>query len=106
MYGADVVFSEPPLFRMIVANEKHIAAEWFGNHYALTGMTSRAGELAALTGQNNPYPDAKLGVIEVGAYADILLVDGNPLEDVTILVDANNIDLVMKDGVIYKDELP
>lgn len=71
----------------------------------------------ALTGQNNPYPH-KLGVIEVGAYADILLVDGNPLEDITVLgahatiLDAeprkagiDTMNLIMKDGVIYKNTL-
>ena len=36
-------------------------------------------------GLMNPYPDAKLGVIEEDAYADILIVDGNPLEDITLL---------------------
>ena len=44
--------------------------------------------------------------IRISAYADLLLVDGNPVEDAALLVDyENNIDLVMKDGVIYKDTL-
>ena len=47
-------------------------------------MTSTAGELAAMTGKNNPYP-GKLGVIEEGALADILIVGGNPLEDITMI---------------------
>ena len=58
-------------------HEKWIFAESFGNFEALKAMTSTAGELAALTGRNNPYPK-KLGVIEAGAYADLLIVDGNP----------------------------
>jgi imidazolonepropionase-like amidohydrolase len=54
----------------------------------------------------NPYLDGPLGVIEEGAYADILIVDGNPLEDILLLGDAKaNIPLIMKDGKIYKDEL-
>ena len=54
----------------------------------------------------NPYTDGPLGVITAGAYADILLVDGNPLEDITILRDyESNIGLIMKDGVIYKNTL-
>ena len=56
----------------------------FGNYEALKAMTSVAGDLAALTGQNNPYP-GKLGIIEPGAYADIILVDGNPLDDMSVL---------------------
>ena len=63
------------------------------------------GELLVLTGPLNPCPDGPIGVIEVDAHADILLVNGNPLDDVTIPVDANNIDLVMKDGKIFKNTL-
>ena len=59
-----------------------------------------------MTGERNPYQDGPIGVIEAGAYADILLVDGNPLEGTKILVDyEENIDLIMKDGVIYKNTL-
>jgi imidazolonepropionase-like amidohydrolase len=96
--------------------EKWTFTETLGNHMALKGMTSIAGELAALTGKNNPYPDGKVGVIEAGAYADLLIVDGNPLEDITA-IGANpkyfnskprsrgipRIKLIMKDGKIYKN---
>ena len=59
-----------------------------------------------MTGERNPYKDGPLGVIEPGAYADILLVEGDPTEDVAVFADwENNIDLVMKDGVIYKNAL-
>ncbi|UCH73344.1 MAG: hypothetical protein JSU82_13465, partial [Rhodospirillales bacterium] len=75
--------------------------------------------LMALTGQMNPYPKAKLGVIEEGAYADIILVDGNPLEDLSVIgaspsmfgaeprptPSVDTIPLVMKDGRIYKNTL-
>ena len=118
VFGSDVVFTPPAAFRMLLDNEKYIAGEWFGNLYALQGMTSRAGELAALTGKTNPYPEAKLGVIEAGAYADILLVDGNPLEDLAAIgaregsfdaprddADIESIRLIMKDGKIYKNTL-
>jgi imidazolonepropionase-like amidohydrolase len=80
-------------------------------------MTSIPGELMTLTGKNNPYP-GKLGVIEKGALADILVVDGNPLEDMSVLganpkyLDAEprergieTIRLIMKDGKIYKNTL-
>jgi imidazolonepropionase-like amidohydrolase len=44
--------------------------------------------------------------IEEAAYADLLLVEGDPTEDATILADyENRIDLIMKDGVIYRNEL-
>ncbi len=41
-----------------------------------------------------------LGTIEVGKLADLLMVTGNPAEDVTVLYDAESINLVMKDGVV------
>jgi imidazolonepropionase-like amidohydrolase len=41
-----------------------------------------------------------------GAYADLILVNGNPLEDLDLVVDAaNNFDLIMKDGFIYKNTI-
>jgi imidazolonepropionase-like amidohydrolase len=46
--------------------------------------TSKNGELFALSGLRNPYP-GKLGVIEQGALANLLLVDGTPLEDIHLL---------------------
>ena len=95
----------------------HVARE-FGNLWALQTLTSNGGELAALTGRLNPYQDGKLGVIEKGAYADILIVNGNPLEDITA-IGANSkwfdaepreqnipaIRVIMKDGKVYKNTL-
>lgn len=47
-----------------------------------------------------------LGKIAPGAYADLLVVEGNPLADLKIMTDpARNLKLIMKDGVIYKNEL-
>ncbi len=45
-------------------------------------------------------------MIEEGAYADVLLVDGNPLQDILLLADPDkNLKIIMKDGVIYKNTL-
>ncbi len=48
--------------------------------------TSTNAELLALSGQRNPYP-GKLGVVEQGALADLLLVDGNPLDNIKLVAD-------------------
>jgi imidazolonepropionase-like amidohydrolase len=70
----------------------------------LKQVTSLGGKGVALSGLKNPYAEGPLGVIEPGAYADILLVDGNPLNDILILQNyEENIDLIMKDGLVYKD---
>jgi imidazolonepropionase-like amidohydrolase len=66
--------------------------------------TGNGGETVALTGKRNPY--GKLGVIEAGAMADILIYDQNPLEDITIVEDyENNLDFIMKDGFVHKNSL-
>ena len=54
-----------------------------------------------------PQPlSRQLGVIEEGALADLLLVDGNPLEDINLIKDpAKNFVVIMKDGTIYKNSL-
>ncbi|PQB04675.1 metal-dependent hydrolase family protein [Aureitalea marina] len=96
----------------------YLGAEFFGNHYWLKALTSVNGEILKLSGEVlDPYPEGKLGVIEVGAYADILIVDGNPLEDITVIggnekwFDApvrdgiETMKVIMKDGVIYKNTL-
>jgi imidazolonepropionase-like amidohydrolase len=63
-------------------------------------------ELLALSGPRNPYP-GKLGVVEEGALADLILVDGALLADMTLLQDpARNFLVIMKDGKIYKDTRP
>jgi len=65
-----------------------------------------SAELMALSGFINPYP-GKLGVVEEGALADLLLVDGNPLEDIKLIEDpGKNFLVIMKDGTIYKNTLP
>ena len=86
-------------------NELTNRLKWFTPVEILRQATSVSGELAALSNQRNPYP-GKLGVIEEGALADILLVDGNPLEDLSILTKPEeNLALVMKDGKIYKNTI-
>ena len=69
--------------------------------------TSSAGQWLAQSGSKNPYREGPLGVIQIGAYADLLLVDGNPVEDVTVMADwQNNIKLIMKDGETWKNVTP
>jgi len=65
--------------------------------------TSVNAELLALSGLRNPYP-GKLGRIEEGALADLLLVDGDPLANIKLLEDPEkNLLVIMKNGKIYKN---
>jgi imidazolonepropionase-like amidohydrolase len=79
--------------------------KWMNPFEALKLVTHDNAQLLALSGPRNPYP-GKLGVIEEGAYADMILVEGNPLENLSVVADyENNFKVIMKDGKIYKNTL-
>ena len=79
---------------------------WFSPFEVLKIATSQNAELLELSGPRHPYREGPLGVIADGAYADLILVDGNPLQDLDLIADPDaNFDLIMKDGVIYKNRL-
>jgi len=79
---------------------------WFTSLEILKQATSHNAKLLKLTGPRNPYQDGPLGVIKAGAYADLLIVDGDPLVDVAVLENhEQNVRLIMKDGRIYKNTL-
>ncbi len=79
---------------------------WFSAVEILKQNTSYAAKWLAKSGPKNPYKQGPLGVVEPGAYADIILVKGNPLNDVAVLANNDeNISLIMKDGKIYKNTL-
>ena len=102
-WGTDVLFS-----RALAQRQGAILASlvrWYTPAEALAMATGTNAELLALSGKRNPYP-GKLGVVEQGALADLLLVDGNPLEDINLIADpAKNFKVIMKDGRIYKNTL-
>ena len=101
-WGTDVLFS-----RDLAQQQGAILASlqrWYTPAEALIMATSTNAEMLALSGPRSPYPE-RLGVVEAGAYADLLLVDGNPLEDLDLVADPANFDVIMKDGVVYKNTL-
>ena len=117
-FGTDIVVTNRKTSRNLRDYQITQWGESFGNLRTLQAMTRDNGRLMALTGKNNPYPK-KLGVIEVGAYADLILVEGNPLEDLAVLgaipsmfktvpresSSVSSIPFVMKNGVVYKNAL-
>ena len=102
-WGTDVLFS-----RALAQRQGVILASlvrWHTPAEALAMATGTNAELLALSGKRNPYP-GKLGVVEEGALADLLIVEGNPLENINLIADpANNLKVIMKDGAIYKNTL-
>jgi len=103
VWGTDVLFS--PAGTRTQGKQLAKIGRWFGNAEALRMATSHSGEVLALSGARNPYR-GKLGVIEPGALADLVLLDGNPLEDIDLVADPDrNMKIIMKDGRVYKDTL-
>ena len=103
-WGTDVLFS-PALAQQQGAILASLV-RWYTPAEALIMATSTNAELLTLSGKRNPYP-GKLGVVEPGALADLLLVDGNPLENTNLVADpGTNFLVIMKDGKIYKNTVP
>ncbi|GEO18870.1 metal-dependent hydrolase family protein [Microvirga aerophila] len=103
-FGTDILFSEALAKRQgaMLAT----LTRWYTPAEALVMATSTNAELLQLSGLRNPYP-GKLGIVEEGALADLLLVDGNPLENLDLVADPDrNFLVIMKDGRIYKNALP
>jgi imidazolonepropionase-like amidohydrolase len=78
--------------------------QWFGNAEILKMITHDNAELLQLSGLRSPYP-GKLGTIEEGALADLILVNGDPLVDLSILAEPeDNFHVIMKDGKLVKNK--
>jgi imidazolonepropionase-like amidohydrolase len=86
--------------------EFEFRAQFYSNVEQLQQVTGNNGKLLELSGLKHPYPGAKLGVVEPGAYADLLVVDGDPTEDIMVMLDyEKNFKLIMKNGKVYKNTL-
>ena len=101
-YGTDVLFNKAK------ASQPHLQLlkmkRWFSNFEILKMATSNNAELLAMSGKRSPYT-GKLGVIEEGALADILIVNGNPLKNLELFTDTKNILLILKNGEVVKNQL-
>ena len=108
--GVKLAFGTDTLFDPATAEKqgKFLAKlqAWFTPYEILKMATSTNAELLALSGPRNPYKDGPLGVVANGAYADLVLVEGNPLEDISLIADPHkNFVVIMKDGRVYKNSL-
>ena len=102
-WGTDILFS-PQLTRRHGALLTKLV-QWYTPAETLVMATGTNAELLALSGKRNPYP-GKLGVVEEGALADLLLVDGDPIANIKLIEDPQkNLLVIMKDGRIYKNAL-
>ena len=102
-FGTDILFSS----RLAEQQGRILASlsRWYTPAEILAMATGVNAQLLDLSGKRRPY-SGELGVVKQGALADLLLVDGNPLENIALLGDPEkNFLVIMKDGVIYKDTL-
>ena len=103
-WGSDILFDARLATRQGAILAK--LTRWYTPSEVLKMGTADNAELLALSGPRNPYP-GKLGVVEEGALADLLLVDGNPVENIKLIEDpARNFLVIMKDGKIFKNTVP
>jgi imidazolonepropionase-like amidohydrolase len=102
-WGTDILFSGRLAQRQGELLAKLV--RWYTPAEVLIMATGTNAQLLALSGQRNPYP-GKLGVVEEGALADLLLVDGDPIANIRLIEDpAKNFVVIMKDGRIYKNSI-
>jgi imidazolonepropionase-like amidohydrolase len=102
-WGTDILFSQRLAQRQGELLVKF--TRWYSPAETLAMATGTNAELLAMSGKRNPYP-GKLGVVEEGALADLLLVDGDPISNITLLEDpVKSLVVIMKDGKIYKNIL-
>ena len=100
-WGTDILFDSK-----MTAHQGAILTtleQWYRPVEILKMATAVNGELLAMSGPRNPYP-GKLGVIEAGALADLIVVDGDPLANLKLVADPDkNFLVIMKDGRVVKD---
>ncbi|MEZ8858859.1 amidohydrolase family protein [Vibrio sp. 10N.247.311.51] len=86
-------------------NELGAIEQVFDTITALRMATSNCGRLFEMSTYQHPYQEGKLGQVVEGAYADLLIIDGNPLESVACVANTETQKLIMKDGKVYKNTL-
>ena len=103
-YGTDLFFVPREMIAESVKQMERLL-KWYKPVEILKMATGNTTELWEMSGLRNPYPDGDLGLVKEGAYADMLLVEGNPLEDLSAVTDSDNLLIIMKDGEIFKNKL-
>jgi len=103
-FGTDILFSQSQAQQQGAMLTRLV--RWYTPAETLVMATGTNAQLLAMSGNRSPYT-GKLGIVEEGALADLLLVDGNPLENIQLIADpARNLVVIMKDGRIYKNTVP
>ena len=107
--GVNIAWGTDFLFEPALNHQQNefilLLREWYSPAEILKLLTHDNAQLLALSGARSPY-QGRLGVIEEDALADLLLVRGNPLEDLDLIAEPKqNFVVIMKDGEIFKNTL-
>lgn len=104
-WGTDILFSADLAEKQGAMLRK--TTDWFSSGEALRIATGGNGDLLKMSMLRDPYPEGKLGVIETGAHADLLLVDGDPVANIDLITTPDtSLVVIMKGGSIVKNILP
>ncbi|PFG20907.1 amidohydrolase family protein [Serinibacter salmoneus] len=104
-WGTDLLLEPQSAARQSVMAAR--LGEFFTNAEALAMLTSGNAALFEMAGERNTYARAPLGVLQPGAWADLLLFDGDPLADLSVIADPeHNLQLIVKNGQVVKNTLP
>ena len=102
-WGTDILFNAS----MAESQGRNLSymARLYAPAQALKPATADNAFILAMSGPRNPCP-SRLGVIQKGAYADLLLVDGDPTQNLDLVADPDtNFKVIMKAGTIYQNTL-
>jgi imidazolonepropionase-like amidohydrolase len=101
MFGDEVIFA-----RENIVSAREVPGTGYSDLEIMKMATSNAGKVLTMSGPGrDPYKEAKLGVVEEGAWADLNIWSKDPTKDVSILKSDENLKLVIKGGKVYKNTL-
>lgn len=105
-HNVKIAFGTDTLFDAALAKRQGAQlaklTRWFTPAEVLQQATVRNAELLAMSGPRNPYP-GRLGVVAQGALADLILVDGDPVADISLIARPDEaFTAIIKDGRLVK----
>lgn len=104
LWGNDLIFAPQNSFKQSTAILKLQA--WFNNYEILKLITSNNARIFELSGLRSPYRAGKLGEISEGAYADLIIIDGNPLKELKVMTEyERRFKVIIKDGFVVKNTI-
>lgn len=104
--GSDMFGDEVKFARANIVSAKEVPDSGYTDLEIMKMATSNCGKILTMSGPGrDPYKEAKLGVVEVGAWADLNIWSADPTKDVNVLASDDNLKLVIKGGKVYKNTL-